>query len=616
MNLLGAIISFCVGIAIYFALPFDPVVKYPIILSLLAIINFFLWHKKSIFLSATFAFIFGFFYSVFFTNFTDIPKIPYTLRDIKISGVVKNIDYTPDKVRMFITTKIPGNETDALIRVSTDRTEYSPNIGDLVQGTVTLFPPDPPDVPGGFDYAKWAHFNGITATGYMTDYKVTEKSQSMGMAALRDGLHKKFDSKLFDSLVLGYKHSLDKSENDVWKSTGVAHVFSISGFHITLVGGWLFAIFYFLFRSITSLSRRIPARFPATVCAWAGLLFYLFLSGLDVATIRAFLMTSLVFFALIVGRNVFSIRNAGLVFAALLISNPHYLLEPGFQLSFSAIFGLIWIFGDAKYKKLSFIRKAWKAFWVMIVSSLVCSLFTAPFIAYHFHSVQIYSLVGNLICLPIFSLVIMPLVMLGRVESAEYVYNQIYNVAQWINELPHANLQVPMFSGFVLLIFVAGLLYLLRFGRTKLVPPIIIFLIGIAAIIFTPRPVFYASPDMELIGFVQDGQLMFNRGKSSSHYFTFDSWKQRNFEAPGTDHSRIKCNKGWCDIKTENWSLGYTQRFLPLARNIEHACNNKTYLVSYLNIEAANCKAKIIRGGFVIYESGLIQPTITGRKWH
>ena len=632
-----SLFSFCAGIAVYFALPWEPMVAYPLLIAILCAINFFIWRKKSPALQLVLALSFGFFYSAAYTRLINIPRITSPRRDIEIFGIVKNVDYTPDKARVFLKESATG----ALYRLSINMDDPVPSVGSGITATATLFPPGPADVPGGFDSAEWTYFSGLSATGYLTKVEV-RRAESEGESSafhtlrsanyLRNNLHKKLDSKLFDSLVLGYKHMLTDEENDAWKAAGIMHVFSISGFHITLVGGWLFALFYFFFRSVPAITRRTTARYPAMIFAWCGLLFYLFISGAEVATQRAFLTTSLMFAAFIAGRTVFTMRNAALVFAALLAANPHYLLEPGFQLSFAAIFGMIWFFSDAKYAKLSLLQKIWRAAKIMIQTTIIASIFTAPFIAYHFNTIQIYGLLGNLICLPIFSLLIMPLTMLGLTGWAESIYAFTLKIAEWVSALPHAHLQTPSMPGAALTMMVAGLLCLVFpsrggaargfagrgwFSQARVCLIIFFFGIGIILTAAKPRPVFYATADHELIAVVQDGKLRFNRNKASSHYFAFDTWKLSNFEPAGTPNLRIKCEKGLCIIKTQNWSLAYTQKFMPLLNNMEKLCAENDFIVSYLNItDALNCKAEVLSGGFVIYKNGRVEYVTSNRYWH
>jgi competence protein ComEC len=617
MSLFFCLLSFCIGIATYFALPFEPAVAYPIFISILCAINFLVWRKKRVIaLQILSAFALGFFYSYAYTRLVDIPRIDRTMRDTEIVGIVQNIDYMPDKTRIFLR----NSSNDAIYRLSFREDVQTPSIGDEVRATATLFVPNTADIPGGFDPAEMYYFKGISATGFATNLEVIKPDTANNISTFRNYLHNKLDSKLFDSLVLGYKHTLTDEENNAWKAAGVSHVFSISGFHITLVSGWLFAVFYFLFRLIPPLTKRIPARFPAMGFAFLGLLFYLFLSGADVATQRAFLMTTLMFTAFIAGRNVFTMRNAALVFAGLLFLNPHYLLEPGFQLSFSAIFGLIWWFSDAEYEKLSWLRKIWRALKVMIATTIVATFFTAPFVAYHFNTAQIYSLPGNLLCLPIFSLLIMPLTMLGLTDWATGIYDWTLGIAKWIQNFPWAELPVPNIPGYAFILLVAALLIVIasRFKNkaTKYFIAAGLALLSIILIAIKPKPVFYSTADNEVVAVVQDGALHFNRNKSSNNYFAFATWKRNNMEKDDTPNKRIKCYRALCIIQTKNWSLAYTEKFMPLIRDIKGMCEND-FLVSYLDVKpSASCKAKVLKGGFVIYENGKVEYTISDRFWH
>ena len=90
--------------------------------------------------------------------------------------------------------------------------------------------------------------------------------------------------------------------------------------------------------------------------------------------------------------------------------NPHFVMQPGFQLSFAAIFGLIWLWNEVKPRMPH--NKILKVIYTASLTSIVATIFTAPFVIAHFYSLPIYGLIGNLILLPIFSVAIMPLVIL------------------------------------------------------------------------------------------------------------------------------------------------------------------------------------------------------------
>ena len=553
---------------------------------------------------------------------------------MNITGVVEHIDYTADKSRIYMrinANDIYAGDGDAIIRVSAKPNINPPNVGDKIRANIGLFRPSGMDAPESFDYARWSYFNGISATGYLNKYEIISHSNHIKINALRDYLHKLSDSFLADALVFGYKNAVPENDSPIWTATGVGHVWSISGFHITLVSAWLFAIFYFIFRLITPITRRIPARIPALICAWCGLLFYLFLSGCDVATVRAFLMATLVFAAFIFGRNAISMRNVCIAFCIIFLMNPHYVMQPGFQLSFAAIFGLVWLWNDVKPNMPK--NKLLKLIFTAVLTSVVATIFTAPFVIAHFNSVPIYGLIGNLILLPVFSIAIMPLVMIGIItvafgwalplNAAEYIYNFILKIATDITALPYATITVPHMSNIALCFIVIGLLCLMfvRPVRIKInyILCIVFVSVGITIVAITPRPIFYATHDHELVAFVEaDSKLSFNKSRASNHYFTFDTWKQFNGEDVGTKNRRRKPTDGIWIYETPNFTLAYIQKFVPLMKNISGLCRDENidYIVSYFDIDAPKCNNKILRGGIVIYKSGRIKYIKSNRPWH
>lgn len=625
------------GTGVYFALPFEPIFAYPWIIAALSALII-IWRKPNVIITTILLFIFGFFYAGAFTRLINTPQIKHNLRNAEIIGTVSNIDYTNNKPRIFIKTQnLVANRT-TLIRVSIDSDLSMPNVGDTIHSRVTLFRPGGPDAPGAFDYSRWAYFNGLTATGYLNSHiDAPAHSGTNSISALRDYIHSKTNSFLSDTLVLGYKNAVPENDVQIWTATGVNHVWSISGFHMTLVGGWLLLLFYLVFRSIPPITRNIPARFPAIVCAWFGLLFYLFLSGVDIATVRAFLMTSLMFIAFLFGRNAFSMRNVCLAFILIYLMNPHYVLQPGFQLSFAAIFGLIWYFDGKSFKHKSVLRRAWNITRYAAMTSIIATIFTSVFVAHHFYSIPIYGLIGNLILLPVFSLAIMPLVIFGTVTAlfgwlapltwSDAIYNWTLIVANKISTLPYATVQIPHISGSALSVFVLGFLCLMfvrntdKFRHASIILFCIFISFGITIVATAPRPLFYTTSDNELVGFVNDGKLSFNKSRASNHYFAFDSWRQLNFEKPSETNQRFKCTRGVCEFQTPNWDLIYIQKFVPLMKSINKLCKHETptrtrFIVSYFKIDAPKCNATILNGGFVIYENGKIKYTQTGRWWN
>lgn len=621
------------GAALYFSMQSEPVLLFPHIICAILFISMFI-NRIPYFIRAIVIFIFGFYYAAIFTNQINTPQMQHNISDITINAQVQSIDYTDDKFRLYLNVPaqdINAGTGNANIRISVSKDISTPNIGDVVQINAALFRPSLSYAPETFDYARWAYFNNLTATGYAKELSVINSSHSYNLNSARDWLHRQSDSFLVDTLVLGYKGAISSSDDEIWNTVGIGHVWSISGFHMTLVGGWLFAIFYTIFRAIPFITRRIPAKIPALICAWIGLMLYLFLSGADVATVRAFLMTTLIFAAFIIGRSAISMRNISLVFCAIFLMNPHCVMQAGFQLSFAAVFGLIWLYSDIKPKMPQ--NKVLKITYAAALTSLVATIFTLPFIAVHFGKIPTYGLLGNLILLPIFSVVIMPLVLIGTLiapldcywplQAANNVYNFTLDIAQHISDLPMAQINAPHIPNIALVCFILAFIFLILIKSAKIKENYILFGIflgtGLILTYTTPKPVFYSSHDNELVAFIgTDGTLEFNKSRASNHYFAFDTWKKINGENIATTNKRKKHVKGVYEYKTENFNLVYIQKFVPLMNNIERICNddNIDFVVSYFDINSDICRNKVLQGGFVIYPDKSVKYTPIKRRWH
>ncbi len=629
------------GGAWYFSLDTEPNFHFPILITLLSALIIF--KNKNIMIRAVALFLFGFFYSMSFTHIINTPQIKDSFGDVHISGTITDIDFRDNSTRLFL--KIPINQInstkqddrDVFVRFSVKDTNQDFEIGDNVVGTAIIFRPSSKYAPESFDFARWAYFSNFSGMGFFKDYEIIHNIKQSNN--IRTKIHENTKSVLTDALVLGYKQSIPETHRKIWQSIGLGHVWSISGFHMTLIGGWLFALFYFLFRLIAPITRRIPAKYPAMICAWCGLLGYVCLSGISVTTIRAFLMTTLIFLAAIIGRGALSLRNACMVFILLFLIKPFYVMTPGFQLSFAAIFGLLAFFKDKQYQKRIFLQRFTHAIYLTLAMTIIATLSTLPFMIAHFGFIPLYGLVGNLIILPIFSFAIMPLVILGTglallgnysfLDLSDKIYSWALNIGQHIANLPYSDIPMPHISNLALLLAVFGMMCLISivnqkdsenvFFRhaNKFVGGVFIF----SAIVFfiaTPRPLVYVAPDHNLIGFVVDGKIQFNKSKSSKHYFAFNTWRKFNHEIESDKNERYKCDKGLCIYKTKKWNLAYMKDFTTIMENIDKICGDESfdYIITPFELDAKNCHAKVLDGGILIYPSNRVRQFFNHRPWH
>lgn len=619
-----------IGMGIYFSLSFEPGLLSLCIILCCGISGLLCARKYKILYPCIWMLV-GFGYAGIYTHTKDIPQLNHATHNIEITGTVSNIDYTPDKTRITLQTEKFGT-----VRVSTqDNTKVF--TGDIITGRGGLFQPAPAPMPETFDMARWAFFNNISGTGYISDLAIIKPHTTTNASTFRQKIHNRTQSFLTDALILGYKNTLKKSDREIWNKNGVSHIWSISGYHMALIAGWLFAIFYVCFRCIPPITRRIPARIPALICAWFGLIGYMFLSGAGAATFRAFIMTTLVMIAFIMARNVFSLRTATMAFLLMIIINPYYVMQAGFQLSFAAIFGIIWLWSVAKPNMPS--GKILKYLYTAFLTALVAFVFTAPFIIAHFNSIPIYGIFANIIIVPIFSVIIMPMVIIGTcfamfgipyiLKAAHNIYDIIIKYAEHVSDLPLANINTINMPNTALILVIIGLgaMIFLRpdnkikniFIRHANITIASVFIcLGLIVWSTTQTPIFYLSTDHNLIASRQGGKLYFNKKSDSGNYFAFNTWLQSNGESGESEHLKLKSDHGVYKISTPKWTLVYIQRFVPLAKNLESLCTDKNikYIASYYDIQSQHCDTKILRGGGVIYKSGYFNKTPSNRLWH
>jgi ComEC/Rec2-related protein len=349
-------------------------------------------------------------------------------------------------------------------------------------------------------------------------------------------------------------------------------------------------------------------------------------------------MATLISVATLFGRSVFSLRNAALAFLVIFFINPFFVMNSGFQLSFAAIFGLLWFFDAKEYVKRTKINKFLHILYLSFMSAFIATIFTLPFTIAHFGYIPIYSLIGNIIILPIFSVTIMPLIMIGTIcalfnnhfliDITNQIYGFTLTIAKHISELPYANLDMPFVSNMALLLSILGLaslIFITKPDSKKFIIKNINYVLCVCCIsvaivlcIAHQKPLFYSTTDNELVGFVINEKLKFNKAKASKHYFAFNSWRNFNNENQSDKNERYKCNHGLCIYKTENWNLAYMQTFTSVMDNIDEVCKDKTikFVVTPFKIHAPRCNAQILKDGLLIYKNGKTTKIINLRPWH
>jgi competence protein ComEC len=325
------------------------------------------------------------------------------------------------------------------IRVSVKK-GTAPPVGAYVTFRARLSPPLEPLRPGGYDFARDLYFQGIGATGFVLGaIKLAEAPSPPGLwlryaasiQGLRDGIDARIRASLpgdkgaiASALITGKRDAISAPVNDAMYISSLAHVLSISGYHMAVVAGVVFFVLRALLALVPGLANARPIKKWSAVGALIAAFGYLLLSGSEVATQRAFIMTAIVLIGVMVDRPALTLRTLAVAAFGVLLLAPQSVVHPSFQMSFAATLALIaayerglpWMVAGADTSV-----GARVALWggreiaALILASMVAGLATTPYAAFHFHRLAPYGVIANLLAMPIVSIWVMPMGLLGLI---------------------------------------------------------------------------------------------------------------------------------------------------------------------------------------------------------
>ncbi len=388
---------------------------------------------------------------------------------------------TLDRVRL---DRVRPQNTPHRVRVSLhgDRSmDISVEPGLQIMVTGHLSPPSGPVEPGGFDFQRHAWFVRLGAVGYARTplMGVAKNENGLGVFRLRMAASARIQKALGGdiggfaaAITTGDRSAISQTALDDLRASNLAHLLAISGLHMGLMSGVVFAGLRLSLALIPPLVMRVPARSIAAAGALAAAAGYLALSGGNVATQRAFVMVAVGLCALMFGRRAISLRAVAIAATIVLVMRPEALMGPGFQMSFAATTALVAVFGWMRDKELSLGPK-WLAPAVAIfISSAVAGGATAPIAAAHFNTIAQFGLLANLSTVPLMGVLVIPAAVVAAVLAPfglEAVglwimslgIRWILHVADFVASLPEARVYVVGPTGWVLPLLALGFLTLI-----------------------------------------------------------------------------------------------------------------------------------------------------------
>ncbi|MEQ9488372.1 MAG: ComEC/Rec2 family competence protein [Alphaproteobacteria bacterium] len=488
-------------------------------------------------------------------------------RFMTVTGHIERIERRPGRTRLTIgVTAIDPVVSEPLpvrLRVSTAK-QTDTEIGDLVSVRAVMRGPGPPAVPGGFDFRRWSWFQQLGGSGFAVGpVELLARSDSDGwrvmLNRLRDTIAVRIRQAYPDqagaiaaAVIVGDRSALNEETLDAMRASGLAHLLAISGLHLGLLAGTVFFGLRFAMAGFESAALDFSIKKIAASVALVTCLFYVFLAGAPIPTIRAFIMTGLVLIAVLADRSAISMRLVAWAAAVVLMLQPESMLGPSFQMSFAAVIALVAFYeafaprwrnsrSQAGPVKIGLLYLTG-----IIFTTIIAGAATAPFAWHHFGQVGGYGAVANLAAIPIMAFVVMPFALLGLLampfglESIVFWpaitgLHGILTIAKTIGALEGALLRFPMLPVAGLLAVVAGGLWLCLWRARWRHFGWIGITVGVSIGMTAPRPDILVSGDARLMGVGFDTGTVLALNTIRRERFTADQWRQAyGFDYPVT----------------------------------------------------------------------------------
>ena len=344
-------------------------------------------------------------------------------RILQISGVIAELpEQRAESVRFLLKPDfIEGYSLSLprLIRLSWYHTRQNLKVGERWQLQVKLRIPSGYQNPGGFDYERWLFVKGIGATGYVKSSRFNRRTGRSSLSVIdrwRSRIKQGIDDTCSDcdnnglikALAIGYRADIDPGHRQVLQDTGTAHLLAISGLHIGIVS----ALFFFIGRLLWQLGcYRLGYNRPlfSAALAIAAALLYAALAGFALPTLRALIMLMVIFLAFNFRTGINLLNSIAIAVIVILIFDPLSVGSSSFWLSISALL----LIAFAQYL-MAHQRCRWKQ---VLTLQLLFSLLFIPISIALFDQLNPASFVANIVAIPLVSLVIVPLGMLGSLVT-------------------------------------------------------------------------------------------------------------------------------------------------------------------------------------------------------
>ena len=476
----------------------------------------------------------------------------------------KSFQLKVDVLQLFDNDTLKNVSGKALIYAKKDGLSNELSYGDTLLVHAHFAEIKPPKNPGQFNYKRYLRFHQMHHQLYITenDWQLYGKNTSFSMLSFANGLRKEMLSILqqnhleedefavASALILGFRESLGDDLKLAYSSAGAMHVLAVSGLHVGII--------YMVMSVLLGVfDKKKSLKYVKALLLLGVIWFYAFITGLSPSVLRASTMFSFIIIGTAINRNT-NIYNT--LFASaffLLLYNPYLIMQVGFQLSYLAVIGIVYM--QPKIYNLWYTR-FWllDKIWAITSVSIAAQIATFPIGLLYFHQFPNYFMLSNLVVIPA-ATIILALGILVLATSfipvlsgfLGLVLNYAIKLLNWcvmsIEQLPHSlttGISISVLESWLIYAFIILFWAFLHYKKAKLM---LFGLVSLAAVLSfdlqedrrlknTQGVVFYSINKATAVDFIVGNR----------HYFLSDS-------ATFNDHSTMLFNvkHHWDDLDLE-----------------------------------------------------------------
>lgn len=485
--------------------------------------------------------------------------------------------------------------------------------GDTISGTMRLVPVPGPILPGAHDGQFHSYFSGIGAYGAVTSGFVRIASAegfdlNRVIELVRAEIGQRIDAVLQGSsaaigraMVVGDQSAITDETRDVMAASGLAHIYSISGLHLSIVAGGIFWLVRLGLAAIPIAAAHLAVKKIAACCGLAAAATYMLLAGglANVPALRSAIMLALIFGAVLVGRRALTMRNVAIAALVIIVIDPSSVFRPSFQLSFAAVVALIGTYEmprKAQDKHRKWVARLVSTVWTAAMTSFIAGTATLLFSAYHFQQTAPLGVLGNVLVLPVVSLVIMPFAMLSVLAMPFSLETPFVAIMGWgIDRMVDGATLVaiwsqgltgnPLLTSEALVLGLVGLAWFAfinnwwRLAGPAIAVPLIL-LFG-----FDQRPDLLVADSTQAVAMRSGDSIGLITGRTGS--FAVDVWSEHYQQPIEAAIAGTRCDRLGCIAQTEQYSVAVIKNAAAFAEDcgihdliiarirIPDFCNNK-----------------------------------------